>query len=79
VDFASCSPTLTSLPVADVLVLAIPGTQVVVPFIQDAGAVALANTAVFFVTVTTLHPFSTGGSLACASGSFVPFAHNQVL
>jgi len=79
VDFASCSPTLTALPVADVEVIAIPGTQVAIPFIQDAGTLALANTAVFFVTVTTLHPFSVGGSLTCASGSFVPLAHNQVL
>jgi hypothetical protein len=79
VDFASCSPTLTPLPVADVLVLAIPGTQASVSFVQDAGALALADTAVFFVTATTLHPFSLGGSLACASGSFVPLAHNLVL
>jgi hypothetical protein len=80
VDFATCSTTLTPLTVADVQVGGGASNQTLIPFVQGTdAAIALANTEVFFVTVTTQHPVSVGGSLTCVSGSFVPLAHNQVL
>ena len=84
VDFQTCVPTLNALPVADVFVIgdcqgSAPVFQSVVPFIQDTGpTLSLTDTAVFFVTVTTKHPQSTGGSLSCVGASFIPLAHNQV-
>lgn len=76
VDFASCSPTLTSFPLADVRLNGQTTNQTVVPYIMDTGGtLTLSETAVFFVTVKTT---ATGpqGALSCSSASFIPVAHN---
>jgi hypothetical protein len=73
VDFASCKPTLTPLTIADTEILGGFNFPFLVTWIQDTGeTLALADTAVFFVTVTPK------GDLTCDSASFFPTAHNQV-
>jgi hypothetical protein len=73
VDFASCKPTLTPLTVVDTIILGGFNFPFLVTWIQDTGeTLALADTAVFFVTVTP------DRDLACDSASFLPTAHNQV-
>ena len=73
VDFASCKPTLTPLTIVDTVILGGFPFPWLVTRIQDTGeTLALADTAVFFVTVTPV------GDLTCDSASFFPTAHNQV-
>jgi hypothetical protein len=73
VDFVSCKPTLTPLTVVDTEILGGFNFPFLVTWIQDTGeTLALADTAVFFVTVTPK------GDLTCDSASFFPTAHNQV-
>jgi hypothetical protein len=73
VDFASCKPTLAPITVVDTVILGGFNFPFLVTWIQDTGeTLALADTAVFFVTVTPNH------DLACDSASFFPTAHNQV-